>query len=69
MIVDFILPTFNRDKELKSSLYSLLAQTNPNWTAHVMIDNNDPPMIGELIVFGINDPRITYSYMDKRYND
>ena len=69
MIVDFILPTFNRDKELKSSLYSLLAQTNPNWTAHVMIDNNDPPMIGELIVFEINDPRITHSYMDKRYQD
>jgi glycosyltransferase involved in cell wall biosynthesis len=66
MIVDFIIPTYNRIKELKSMLYSLLAQTNPNWVANVVIDNN----IDEFNQIDIvKDERIKYTLLDKRYND
>lgn len=68
MIIEFILPTYDRIEPLKSSLSSLMAQTNPNWKAHVLIDN-DKKMPAEKIVRDLNDDRITFSYMDKRYQD
>jgi hypothetical protein len=47
-------------------LYSLLAQTNIDWSAHVVIDNT----IDEFNQIDIvKDDRIKYSLLDKRYND
>jgi hypothetical protein len=68
MQIEFILPTFNRTHELKSSLASLMAQTNPNWRATVIIDS-DKEMPAERIVKSFQDDRITYSYTGERYND
>jgi len=68
MLVDFIIPTYNRPEPLKCMLASLMAQTNPDWGAHVVIDN--PEDVDNVkLVESFNDPRIRWSKMDKRYND
>lgn len=69
MLVEFIIPTYNRLLPLKCMLSSLTAQTNGDWGAMVMIDNNVPqPHIHEM-VDEFKDPRIRCVYMTQRYND
>lgn len=68
MLVDFIIPTYNRPAPLKCMLASLVAQTNPDWGAHVIIDNPED-VENVKLVESFNDPRIRWSKMDKRYND
>ena len=68
MIVEFVIPTFNRVNPLFTMLYSLINQTNPNWKAHVVIDNVKDSKAEE-IVKSFNDTRVYYTYLDKRYND
>lgn len=68
MLVDFIIPTYNRPAPLKCMLASLVAQTNSNWGAHVVIDNPEDEDNIKLVE-SFNDPRIHWSKMDKRYND
>lgn len=68
MLVDFIIPTYSRSNPLKSMLSSLVAQTNPSWGAHVVIDNPDD-VENIKIVESFNDPRIRWSKLDRRYND
>ena len=36
--IEFIIPCYNNKYQLKNILYSLLNQSNPNWTAHVISD-------------------------------
>jgi len=68
MKLEFIIPTFSRDVELRSMLYSLIAQTDKEWIAHVIIDTPDEsPADG--IIDNIGDERIRKTHMDKRYND
>ena len=68
MLVDFIIPTYNRPAPLRAMLASLVAQTNPDWGAHVMIDN--PEDVDNVkLVESFADPRIRWTKMDKRYND
>ena len=38
MKIEFIIPTWDRPNNLMVILASLVAQTNSNWTAHVIID-------------------------------
>lgn len=68
MLVDFIIPTYNRPAPLKCMLSSLVAQTNPDWGAHVVIDNPED-VENVKLVESFADPRIRWSKMDKRYND
>lgn len=68
MLVDFIIPTYNRPELLKCMLYSLVCQTFGDWGAHVVIDNPDD-VENVNIVANFSDPRIRWSKMDKRYND
>ena len=68
MLVEFIIPTYDRIIPLESMLTSLLAQTDPRWKATVLIDS-EQEMPAEKIVTLLNDERITYSYLGKRYND
>ncbi len=68
MLVDFVIPTYNRIDLLKCTLASLVAQYNPDWSANVVIDdtqNNE--MVNMINQF--NDSRIRYTFLDKRYND
>lgn len=68
MLVDFIIPTYNRPAPLRAMLASLVTQTNSDWGAHVMIDN--PEDVDNVnLVESFNDNRIRWTKMDKRYND
>lgn len=68
MLVEFIIPTRDRIAPLESMLTSLLAQTNPNWKATVIIDSVEA-MPAEKIVTLLDDDRITFSYTGQRYNN
>lgn len=41
MNIEFLIGTYNRPYELTTLLGSLLAQTNPNWKAHVIVDSHE----------------------------
>jgi hypothetical protein len=69
MFVEFIIPTYDRVRPLTSMLASLLAQTDGDWGALVMIDRDEPSADIESVVKMFNDNRIRHHYMDKRYND
>ena len=68
MLVDFIIPTYHRPAPLKCMLASLVAQTNNNWKASVIIDNPDDVEITNLVK-SFNDPRIKFTKLENRYND
>lgn len=69
MLVDFIIPTYNRPAPLKCMLASLVAQTDGHWGANVVIDGTDHLNETLEVIKSINDSRITYTVTDKRYND
>lgn len=66
--VEFIIPTYNRHEPLISMLSSLMAQTDDDWKANVVVDDIQSDRISG-IVNSFNDPRIYCTFMDKRYND
>jgi hypothetical protein len=66
--VDFIIPTYNRYDQLKSMLYSLIAQYDSDWSAQVIIDDITNNIIIDNIK-DINDSRISYTLTGQRYND
>lgn len=70
MIVDIIIPTYNRVNLLRCMLSSLIAQTSSNWIATVVIDNPDD--YGELteMISDLNCINIPYPIILKeRYNN
>lgn len=71
MKIEFIIPTYQRIDHLRTILCSLLAQTNPNWIAHVVGDCPPDNINSDIITFirHLNDDRIRYRRLDKRYND
>lgn len=68
VIVDFIIPTYDRIHPLKSMLASLICQNDENWTATVVIDSPIKSQI-EDIIESFHDVRITKINLEKRYND
>lgn len=66
--VDFIIPTYNRYDQLKSLLYSLVSQYDPDWSAQVIIDDVENNLFVS-IVESFNDSRISYTFTGQRYND
>lgn len=68
MLVELIIPTYNRLDLLKCMLYSLIAQTNSDWGAHVIIDNPEDIKISKFIE-SIGDSRIRFTKLDMRHND
>ena len=38
MKIEFIIPTYNRPNQLMGMICSILSQTSPNWTIHVVAD-------------------------------
>lgn len=67
-LVEFIIPTYNRIAPLYSMLASLVAQSNSNWEAHVVVDDVDN-QITRKIVSSFNLDKIKISFIGKRYND
>jgi len=68
MLVEIIIPTYNRIAPLKCMLASLIAQTNNNWGAHIIIDNPDDVDITNLVK-SFNDERIRWTKLETRNND
>jgi len=74
MLVEFIIPTYDRIEPLMSMISSLLAQTDEEWTATVLYDldegNLKQEISKEMIVnLRVNENRINLKFTDKRYND
>jgi len=66
--IEFIIPTWERPEDLKLILQSLMVQTNPNWTAHVVIDGltNDYREVKDLYQ---EESRVHFSHVDGPNND
>jgi glycosyltransferase involved in cell wall biosynthesis len=67
-MIEFIIPTHNSPDKLRVILQSLIVQTIPEWTAHVIIDGITN------IYFDVKDyyqkyPNIRFSHIDGPNND
>jgi glycosyltransferase involved in cell wall biosynthesis len=71
MKIEFIIPTFNRVNHLITMVGSLMAQSNPNWKAHIVADYPDDDIVEQIktMITFFNDERIRLTVLDKRYND
>lgn len=68
MIIEFIIPTYNRVNSLYSMLSSLMAQTNDNWKATIVVDDIENELIKN-VVSKFNTDKIKYIFTNNRYND
>ena len=66
--VEFILPTYNRKYELGAALASLIAQTDGDWIANVVIDSPEET-IADTVLEVFTDNRIKKTHLEKRRND
>ena len=68
MKIEFVIPTWNRPNNLMVILSSLVAQTNQNWKAHIVIDGltNDYFKVKE---FYQDEERIRFTHLEKNHND
>jgi len=60
MILEFIIPTYNRMNNLSGMLFSLINQNNKNWIANVVIDNEHLQMYDDIITSFQKEDRIRY---------
>jgi len=76
--VEFIIPTYNRPDLLRCILSSLIAQSDPDWSASVMIDDTfisghsvmPPSQFDTIKVFNeLRDSRLTYGFTDGPHKD
>ena len=68
-MIEFIIPTYNRADNLVSILYSLISQTNKNWKAHVIIDNNSTILFDKVIDLLKDEHRIKFTCINGPHND
>ena len=66
--VDFIIPTYQRYDQIKSILYSLVSQYDPDWSAQVIIDDIANDILVD-IINNFKDSRISYTFTGTRHND
>jgi glycosyltransferase involved in cell wall biosynthesis len=69
MKIEFIIPTYNRHHHLMAVISSIFAQTNPNWSIHVVADCPPEGSLDKIIEFYKNNNKIKFTILDKRYND
>jgi glycosyltransferase involved in cell wall biosynthesis len=71
MKIEFIIPTYSRINHLVTIIGSLMAQSNPNWTAHVVADCPPDEIQDAMrtIVEFFNDDRIKLTILPERHND
>jgi len=70
--VEFIIPTWNRDNELKVILSCLVAQTDKEWTAVVVIDDyaySDVVQKTSKLISSFEDERISFMITNQRSKD
>ncbi len=71
MKIEFIIPTYSRINHLVTILGSLRSQSNPNWTAHVVVDCPPEEIQQEIktIIEFFNDDRFKLTILPERHND
>ena len=69
MKLEFVIPTYNRPDSLLSILYSLISQTNSNWKAHVVIDDNSTILFDKVIELLKDEHRIKFTCINGPHND
>lgn len=72
MKIEFIIPTYDRPELLMTIISSIVSQTNPNWTIHVVGDHpseENQLKIANIAAYYNSDDRIKFSILDKQYND
>lgn len=71
MKIEFIIPTYERTELLFTMVCSILAQTNPNWTIHIVGDQIPQPNLDRLKSFlnHLKDDRIKLTNLEQRHND
>lgn len=69
MLIDFIIPTYNRPDLLRCILSSLICQTDGDWTANVVIDGTDHLSSTLKVIDSLSDIRIKYTILENRYNN
>lgn len=67
--IEFVIPTYDRPHHLATMLNSLMAQSSPNWIAHVISDCSPPGTIDRLKKWFRNEKRIKWTFLPKRNND
>lgn len=68
MIIEFIIPTYDREKQLVSMLASLVTQTEDNWLATIVVDDVENYRVKN-IVSKFNTNKIQYLFTGQRWND
>ena len=72
MKIEFIIPTYSRTDLLMTCISSIVSQTNPNWTIHVVADcppEEEQLKIANIAAYYQFDDRIKFSVLEQRYND
>lgn len=69
MILEFVIPTYDRINNLNGVLFSLINQTNKNWIAHVVVDNKYSPIYDDIIDRFAKESRIKFSFIDGPHKD
>lgn len=67
-IIEFIIPTYNRVKQLYVVLSSLVVQVDDNWKATVVVDDIENDRVKN-IVAKFDSDKIEYMFLGKRHND
>lgn len=68
MLVEFVIPTYDRVEPLRCMLASLKAQTDPDWSATVIQDGTETDSAFK-VVYSMMDKRINFYATAQRYND
>lgn len=69
MKIEFIIPTYNRPHHLMTVISSIFAQTNPNWSIHVVADCPPEGTIDKIMDYYKDSNKIRFTILDKRHND
>lgn len=69
MLVEFLIPTYDRKFPLYSMLSSLAAQTDPDWIATILVDGGKVEQFRTDFISILNLPNIKIRYMERRFND
>ena len=69
MIIEFVIPTYDRTYQLHSMLASIAAQNCNNWIATVVVDDITTNTIAKNIISKFNSDKIRCIYTYQRHND
>lgn len=69
MKIEFVIPTYNRPNHLAAILWSLMAQSSPDWIAHVVSDCSPAGTLDTVKRMFADEQRIRFTDLPTRSND